>query len=125
MVKFMRCKRCGRIVGVLQDSGSPLICCGEPMEELVPNTTDAAGEKHVPVISIDGNIVTVKVGEVPHPMMEEHYIQWVYLKTAQGGARKALKPGAVPEATFVLSEGDVVEAAYEYCNLHGLWVAQA
>ena len=120
-VKFMLCKHCGNLVGVLHNSGVPMVCCGEKMTELIPNTVDASVEKHVPVITIDGNTVTVKVSSVAHPMVPEHFIQWVYLQTEQGGERKVLKPGDAPEAVFVLSPGDKVISAYEYCNLHGLW----
>lgn len=122
-VKFFICKHCGNLVGMIHDSGVPLVCCGENMAELVANTVDAAKEKHVPVVAIDGDIVTVKVGSVPHPMLPEHYIQWIYLLTEQGGERKILKPGDAPEAVFALTPGDKFIAAYEYCNLHGLWKA--
>ena len=122
-VKFFICKHCGNIVGMIHDSGAPLSCCGENMTELVANTVDAAKEKHVPVITIEGDTVTVKVGSVAHPMLPEHYIQWIYLLTEQGGERKILKPGDAPEAVFVMTPGDKFIAAYEYCNLHGLWKA--
>ena len=97
------------------------MCCGQPMEEMVPGTTDAALEKHVPEVEIDGNIVKVKVGSVEHPMLEEHYIEWISLQTKQGNQRKPLKPGEKPEACFAICDGDEVEAVYEHCNLHGLW----
>lgn len=122
-VKFFICKHCGNLVGMIHDSGAPLTCCGETMTELVPNTVDAAQEKHVPVVTIEGDTVTVKVGSVAHPMLPEHYIQWIYLLTEQGGERKILKPGDAPEAVFVMTPGDKFIAAYEYCNLHGLWKA--
>lgn len=118
--KFLRCSVCGNLVGVLHSSGNQMICCGKPMEELVANTTDAAQEKHVPVIEIDGDLVTVKVGEAAHPMAEEHYIEWVYIKTTAGGQRYCLKPGLEPKAQFMLHDARVV-AAFAYCNLHGLW----
>ena len=94
-------------------------------EELVANTTDAANEKHVPVIKVEGSKVTVTVGEVTHPMLDEHYINWVMLETKKGRQRVELKPGEAPEAVFALAEGDEAVAAYEYCNLHGLWKAEA
>jgi superoxide reductase len=103
-------------------SGVPLVCCGENMEELTPNTVDASYEKHVPAVTVDGDRVTVKIGSAPHPMLEEHYIMWVYLQTEKGGQRKCLKPGEAPEAVFTLT-GDKPVAAFEYCNLHGLWKA--
>lgn len=119
--KFFVCKHCGNIVGMVYDSGVNVACCGEAMAELVPNTVDAAQEKHVPVVTVDGNLVHVAVGSVEHPMLEAHYIQWIYLETVKGGQRKTLKPGEKPEATFALTEDDKAIAAYEYCNLHGLW----
>ncbi len=92
------------------------------MTELSTNTVDASQEKHVPVVTVDGGMVTVEVGSAPHPMLEEHYIQWIYLKTEQGVQRKCLKPGTAPKAVFSLADGDKAVAAYEYCNLHGLWM---
>ena len=122
-MKFYRCKHCGQIVAVVKATGVPVICCGEPMEEIVPGTTDAAVEKHVPVYEVSGSKVTVTVGSVEHPMQPEHYIEWVALKTASGNQRKALKPGDKPVAVFAITEGDTVEAVYAYCNLHSLWKA--
>ena len=92
-------------------------------EELIPNTTDAAGEKHVPVVSVNGDEVSVKVGSVEHPMLEAHYIQWIVIETENGYQVKNLKPGEKPEAVFKLATGEKVLAAYEFCNLHGLWKA--
>lgn len=119
--KFLICKHCGNIVAYVKESGVPVVCCGEEMTELIPGTTDASKEKHVPVISVDGNIVTVTVGSVEHPMLPEHYIEWISLQTEQGNQRKELKPGDEPKAVFALADGDTVIAAYEYCNLHSLW----
>lgn len=121
--KFYICRHCGNIFGVVEDSGVTPVCCGDPMEILTPNTVDAAQEKHVPVIKVDGNTVTVEVGSVPHPMLEEHHIAWIYLETKEGGQRKCLEIGGEPKAVFALTPGDEVIAAYEYCNLHGLWMA--
>ena len=123
-MKVFKCTKCGNMISYLNKAACDVKCCGETMVEVVPNTTDAAGEKHVPVIEINGNIVTVKVGSVEHPMMDAHYIQWVVLETEQGRQRKELKTGAAPEATFALVDGDKAVAAYEYCNLHGLWKAE-
>lgn len=123
-MKFYRCAHCGNIVAYIHDSGVRAICCGEEMKELIPNTTDAAGEKHVPVIGVDGQTVTVAVGSVEHPMMDVHYIEWIMLETKQGRQRKALKPSDKPVAVFALVPGDEVVAAYEYCNLHSLWKAE-
>lgn len=122
--KFFICKHCGNIVGMVFDAKVPMMCCGEKMTELVPNTTDAAQEKHVPVISVDGNVVTVKIGSAPHPMTEAHLITWVYLETEKGGQRKVLHAGETPEVKFALVD-DKPLAAYAYCNLHGLWMAKA
>ena len=112
---------CGNIVELLEESGVPVICCGEKMTELVPNTTDAATEKHVPVVEVSGNEVLVKVGSVEHPMLEEHHIAFIVLETNLGTQRKFLDVAGKPEARFVLAEGEEVVAAYEYCNLHGFW----
>lgn len=121
--KFFVCKHCGNFVGMIHNAGVPMVCCGEKMTEVVANTTDAAHEKHVPVVRVSGNLVEVDVGSVAHPMTEEHSILWIYLATEHGGQRKELKPGEAPKATFAL-ENDTPIAAYAYCNLHGLWMAE-
>ena len=123
MKKFFVCKHCGNMIGLIHDAGVPMMCCGEKMVELVPNTTDAAQEKHVPVATVEGNKVVVNIGSVDHPMLEEHWIQWVYLETDKGGHRKVLNPGEKPNVVFALTEDEKPLAVYEYCNLHGLWVA--
>ena len=122
--KFFICNKCGNIVGMVYDSKQPLSCCGEAMQELVPNTVDAAKEKHVPAICIDGNQVHVHIGSTEHPMAPEHYIEWVYLQTNQGGQRKLLHPGEKPQVVFSLTQDDFPIAAYAYCNLHGLWMTK-
>ena len=122
--KFFICKKCGNIVGMVYDSKQPLSCCGEAMQELVPNTVDAAKEKHVPAVCVDGNQVHVHIGSTEHPMAPEHYIEWVYLQTNQGGQRKLLQPGAKPQVVFSLTQDDFPIAAYAYCNLHGLWMTK-
>lgn len=122
-MKFFRCSHCGKIIAVVKETGVPVMCCGQKMEEIIPGTTDAAAEKHVPVYEVKDNVVTVCVGSVAHPMTEEHYIEWVSLQTSSGNQRKALKPGAEPKVCFALCEGDTVEAVYAYCNLHSLWKA--
>ena len=121
--KFYYCAHCGKIIAVVKDTPVPVMCCGEKMKELVPGTTDAAVEKHVPVIAKSGNIVTVTVGAVAHPMQETHFIEWISLQTTAGNQRKVLVPGAEPMAKFALLDGEEVIAAYAYCNLHGLWKA--
>ena len=123
-MKFYQCAHCGQIVAIVKKTGAPVICCGEPMKEIVPGTTDAAVEKHVPVFEVNGDVVKVKIGSVEHPMLEAHYIEWIALQTKQGNQRKALKPGEAPEACFKICDGDEVVAVYEYCNLHGLWKAE-
>ena len=120
-MKFYRCEHCGQIVAIVKGTGVPIICCGQPMTEMVPGTVDASLEKHVPVVEVNGSKVTVKIGSAEHPMLDEHYIEWVALQTKFGNQRKSLKPGDKPEVCFALCEGDEVVAAYEHCNLHGLW----
>ena len=120
-MKFYICKGCGNIVAYLSKTGCNVKCCGQEMVELVPKTTDAAGEKHVPVVTCEGKKVCVKVGSVAHPMLQEHSIQWIALESKKGMQRKQLAPGEKPEACFILTEDDEPVAAYEYCNLHGLW----
>ena len=121
--RFFVCEVCGNIIAMVKPSGVPVMCCGKKMKEIVPNTTDAAQEKHVPVWTKEGNLVKVQVGSVAHPMIPAHYIEWVSLQTKAGNQRKALAPEQAPEVTFALTDGDEVEAVYAYCNLHGLWKA--
>ena len=121
--KFYICERCGNIAGKIHDSGVQMVCCGQKMTPLVPGVVEASHEKHIPVVSVDGNVVTVTVGSVEHPMAEEHSILWVYLETDKGGQRKSLEVGAAPVVTFALSDERPI-AAYAYCNLHGLWKAE-
>ena len=121
--KFFVCPTCGQVIGLIKDKGVPVHCCGKPMEELKANTTDASQEKHVPVVELDGDTLKVTVGSVTHPMDEDHYIEWIYVKTEHGGQRRALNPGEAPEATFALG-GEKAVAVYAYCNLHGLWMAE-
>ena len=121
--KFFICERCGNMIAMVKASGVPIQCCGQPMTEIVPGSTDAALEKHVPVYQIEGNKVFVTVGSVEHPMLPEHYIEWISLQTKAGNQRKPLQPGQAPKACFTLCDGDEVEAVYAYCNLHSLWKA--
>ena len=120
-MKFYQCEKCGKIVEMIKPSACPVKCCGEAMTEMVPNTTDAAHEKHIPVIEQNGNLVTVTVSEAEHPMLEAHYIEWIALETTQGSMRKCLAPGEKPQAVFALADGESVVAAWEHCHLHGLW----
>ena len=122
--QFFICEKCGNMIAMVKSSGVPVMCCGQKMTELIPGTSDGAHEKHVPVFTVEGNQVHVKVGEVAHPMLDAHYIEWISLQTKHGNQRKELHPGEAPEACFALCEGDEVEAVYAYCNLHGLWKAE-
>ena len=120
-MKFYQCETCGQMVAIVKQTGVPIMCCGKPMKEIIPGTTDAAQEKHVPVYEVEGDTVTVKIGAVDHPMVDAHYIEWVSLQSKCGNQRKELQPGMEPKVCFKLCEGDEVEAVYAYCNLHGLW----
>jgi len=121
---FYRCSRCNNIVGLVNKGGGQLVCCNEAMELLVPGSVEAAVEKHIPEISVDGNSVCIAVGSVLHPMLVEHSIKWVYLKTENGGHRMGLKPGQEPKVEFCVPDGDKPLAAFAYCDLHGLWAAK-
>ena len=121
--KFYICPHCGNLVGMIKNSGAPLICCGEKMKALEPNTVDASAEKHLPVVKIENGVLTAAVGSVLHPMLPEHSIQWVYVETENGGMRKALKVGDSPVVSFAIGDEKPL-AVYEYCNLHGLWVTK-
>lgn len=122
--KYYVCEHCGNIVTKLNDSGVPLMCCGQKMKELEAGVTDAALEKHVPVARPEGDKVYVEIGAAIHPMVAEHYIQWIALHTEKGVQIKYLKPEEEPKAVFTVEEGDKAVAVYEYCNLHGLWKAE-
>ena len=120
-MKFYVCEHCGNIIEFVKESGVPVMCCGQKMTELVPGTSDGAHEKHVPVVKVDGDKVIVEVGAVEHPMVEAHYIQWIAIETTKGSQRVKLEYTDKPRAEFKLAEGETFVAAYEYCNLHGLW----
>ena len=120
-MKLYICETCGNIIEKVNDSGVPVVCCGKPMKELIAGTVDAAREKHIPVYTVEGNKVSVVVGSVEHPMVDVHYIEWIILETNKGFHKYDLKPGERPRGEFLLTEGEEVVAAYEYCNLHGLW----
>lgn len=102
-----------------------MVCCGEEMQEIIAGTSDGAREKHLPVIAVNGRKVTVTIGEVEHPMLEKHYIEWIAIETKQGAQRKVLVPGQAPTVEFALTDDDSLIAAYAYCNLHGLWKTEA
>ena len=121
--KFYICRHCGNLIVKIHDAGVPVSCCGEKMEELIPNTVEASGEKHKPVVSVENNLVRVAVGSVAHPMVPEHSIEWVFVETENGGQLKRLNPGSDPEVKFLL-DGEKAVAVYAYCNLHGLWMTE-
>ncbi len=121
--KFFICEKCGNIIGMIEPSGVPVVCCGQKMTRLEAGVVEASREKHIPVATVEGNLVKVNVGSVEHPMTDEHYISWVYLETDKGGQRKALTPGSAPEVTFAVADEKPV-AVYAYCNIHGLWKAE-
>lgn len=120
-VKFCICNNCKAIVGVIEEGDCGIECCKKEMTELVPNTVEASQEKHLPVVEIKDNIVTVTVGQNLHPMEDEHKIQWIYLRTDQGGQRKNLINQKEPVVKFALTKEDKPVSVYAYCNLHGLW----
>lgn len=122
--KFYKCEHCGNILSLLEDKGVPVVCCGEKMKPLIANTIDASKEKHVPVITREGDTFTVKVGAVPHPMLPEHHIAWILVASGNYTARVALPLNSAPEATFVIPGAKSI-TAYEYCNLHGLWASDS
>ena len=114
-----KCSVCGNIVELIHAGGGELVCCGQPMELLKEKTEDAGNEKHVPVIEISGNKVKIKVGGIPHPMEEKHYIEWVEILADGRAYRKYLKPGDKPEAEFEITAASIT--AREYCSIHALW----
>ena len=118
--KFYICPVCRNTVEMVYDTDIALFCCGEKMEELIPNTTVASGDKHIPVATMKGDVVEVRVGSVDHPMAEVHWIEWVQLVTDKGSYRKQLNPGEAPNVKFLLKDEKPL-AVYAYCNLHGLW----
>ena len=121
---FYICEHCGNLVSAIHDSGVPMMCCGKKMTKIEAGTVEASREKHIPVILVQGNLVTVSVGAIEHPMTAEHSILWVYLQTTKGAQRKCLAVGSEPTVTFALTEDEKAVAAYAYCNLHGLWMAE-
>jgi len=121
--KFYVCAHCGNLIGMIHDAGVPMMCCGQKMTKLEAGVVDASKEKHIPVVEKIGNTVKVTVGEVAHPMSEEHSILWVYMQTNKGGQRKCLEVGGEPSVTFALADETPI-AVYAYCNLHGLWMTE-
>lgn len=121
--KFYICRHCGNLIGMINDADVPVVCCGEKMDALIPNTVEASGEKHLPFVTVEDSAINVNVGSADHPMIPEHYIECVYVETENGGQRKVLKPGDEPNVTFCLGD-DKAKAVYAYCNLHGLWMTK-
>jgi superoxide reductase len=121
MVAFYRCELCGNIVGLIKKGGGKLVCCGKDMTKLEANSTDAAQEKHVPVVDRKDGKIYVEVGSVEHPMTDAHYIEWIAVASDKGTERVLLSPGEKPQAVFTDKGSAVV---YAYCNLHGLWKAE-
>lgn len=122
-MKFYKCDVCGQIITKVKDTKMPLICCSHEMKEIPPKETkEGLDEKHIPVFKIKKNKAVVYIGQIMHPSTEDHHIEWIALKTNKGNQRKNLKPGDYPEACFYISDNEVIEAIYAYCNLHSLWV---
>ncbi len=121
--KFYVCRHCGNLAEMINDACVPMICCGEKMEELTANSTEASREKHLPVVSVKGDALHVDVGSVHHPMAEEHLIQWVWVQTEKGSMCRKLTPGDGVQITFPLGD-DKALAVYAYCNQHGLWMTK-
>lgn len=121
--KFYICNHCGNIITMVRDCGVPVYCCGEKMQEITPGTSEGSQEKHIPVYKVHGETVTVSVGEKEHPMLPEHYIEWVCVETNEGLQFKSLNPNTSPQIDFSLSKDDKVKAVYAFCNQHSLWKA--
>ena len=119
-MKVMQCVHCGNQTLVLHDSNVPMICCGEEMKPLQAGVTDAAQEKHVPAVTANGNVLQVQVGAVPHPMLAEHFIQWIAVEQGSSVQIAYLHPEEAPQHAFTIVPG-APYTVYEYCNLHGLW----
>ena len=118
--KFFLCRHCGNMIGLIKDEGIPMVCCGEDMMELVPNTVEASTEKHLPDVTVSGDKIIVQIGIVPHPMEDAHHITFVYVESENGGQRKCMAIGKEPKVSFSFID-DKPLAVYAYCNLHGLW----
>ena len=123
-LKFYYCEDCDNVVIMLKDSGVPMMCCGQPMIELIPGKMNASLEKHMPVYQVEGNQVVVTIGTTEHTMEENHFVEWVALQTKQTAQRKTLHPGQQPKVSFAICEGDEAEAVYVYCSQHGFWKAE-
>lgn len=122
ILEIYKCNVCGNIVEVVHAGAGGLVCCGQPMTLMVENTTDAAREKHIPVLEETAKGAKIKVGTIAHPMEEKHFIEWIEVITDGKTARQSLKPGDSPEAVFA-GEAGKITTVRAYCNLHGLWKA--
>lgn len=122
--KFYKCNICGNVIEKIIDSGVPVVCCGQKMDALKLETEDTHYEKHKPVVTVDGNKVKVVVGSTEHPMVPEHFIDWIYLETIKGSQKKVLSHSDKPVVEFILSEKDQPLAVYSNCNIHGLWYVE-
>lgn len=122
-MRLFQCNICGNMVAMVEDSGAPIVCCGQEMEEVLAGSVDASREKHVPVCGKENGMIQVRVGSEPHPMTEKHYIMWIGVETNKGFHSKQLSPGTEPAAEFRFSSGEKPETMLAYCNLHGLWQA--
>ena len=120
-IRFFICNHCGNIIAMIKDTGVPVKCCGENMQEIIPGTSEGAQEKHIPVYEVKGETVKVSVGEIEHPMTPEHYIDWVCVETEDGFQLKKLNQGMSPHISFSLTKGDNIKAVYAFCNQHSLW----
>lgn len=123
MYKFYICPHCGNIVTMAKDSGVPVMCCGQKMQELVAGTVEASLEKHVPIYTVENGVINVMVGEIEHPMIPEHFIEFIAVETNKNLKMTRLTDLDDPEANFAILPDETVEAVYAYCNLHGLWKA--
>ncbi len=119
--QIWKCNVCGNVIEILHEGADKLVCCGQPMELKETKTEEEGTEKHKPVIEVDGEGVVVKVGSIPHPMEEEHFIEWIEISTPKGTAKKFLKPGDAPIAKFPVKVDASAVSARAYCNVHGLW----
>lgn len=119
-MKLLKCTLCGDTV--IAQKNNLFNCCNEEMQEVLPNKTEAATEKHIPVVNMEKNIATILVGEIPHPMTEEHYIEWIYIVTNLREIKYNLKPNDKPEVKLTLEKNEILKEVYSYCNLHSLWL---
>lgn len=122
--RFFVCAHCGKIIAIVKETNVPVLCCGSIMSEIIPSSTDASVEKHIPIFRVENGKVHVSVGSAEHPMSPEHYIEWISLQTTKGNQRKFLKPTDKPQVCFAICEDEEIEAVYAYCNLHSLWVSK-